>query len=46
MDIPEKDAVELVKKVIAVCLLFEEFQSLSSKDQATILHTAAMTIRK
>lgn len=46
MNIPEKDAVELVKKVIAACLLFEEFNSLSSKDQATILHTAAITIRK
>lgn len=45
MNIPEKDAVELVKKVITACLLFEEFRSLDNKDQATILHTAAMTIR-
>lgn len=46
MNIPEKDAVELVRKVISACLLFEEFNSLEKKDQATILHTAAMMIKK
>lgn len=44
MEMSEKEAIRLVRKVIDTCMLSDEFRQLSDKDKATVLYAAGLTI--